>query len=56
MHDKITEIAHKRKQNTDSNCNCNTGNRLFEDKEITERWVECVNELYYDDREGTTRL
>ena len=51
MHDKVKEMCNKRRSNQGNNCiSDKNGKMLFDSEEVTNRWVECVNELYFDER------
>jgi hypothetical protein len=51
MHQQVKELSTKKKRiGRGSNCiEDKEGKMLFEDKEITKRWVEYVQELYNDE-------
>ena len=51
MHDKVKEMSNKRRSNQGSNCICDkNGQMLFDAEDITNRWVEYVEDLYFDER------
>ena len=51
MRKKIKEVTNKRKSRAGNNCiKDKLGKMLFDTEDVTNRWVEYVDELYNDDR------
>ena len=51
MHKKLNQFIYKQKKISISYVKGNNGNILFDEENVAERWVECMQDLHNDKRE-----